>query len=87
MGSVEEERASLLRGQAQVWDMMFAFADSLSLKAAVELRVPDIIHSHGGPITLSQLASSIYKYTLFFSLRRFLYNFIFTKSTQPTYTN
>ncbi|KAK1566869.1 hypothetical protein Q3G72_005163 [Acer saccharum] len=59
MGSIEEVKAGYLEGQAEVWDLMFAFADSMALKAAIELRIPDILHSHGGPITLTQLASKI----------------------------
>ncbi|KAI9178475.1 hypothetical protein LWI28_026960 [Acer negundo] len=35
------------------------FADSMALKAAVELRLADIIHSYAGPLTLSQIASGI----------------------------
>ncbi|XP_048137840.1 xanthohumol 4-O-methyltransferase-like [Rhodamnia argentea] len=47
-----------LSGQAQVWKHMFAVADSMALKCAVELRIPDIIHSQaGGPVTLAQIAS------------------------------
>ncbi|XP_038713007.1 desmethylxanthohumol 6'-O-methyltransferase-like [Tripterygium wilfordii] len=57
MESVEGE--TLLRGQAQVWQLMFGFADSMSLKSAVELRIPDIIHSHAAPISLSKIASGI----------------------------
>ncbi|KAK1568086.1 hypothetical protein Q3G72_020408 [Acer saccharum] len=59
MESVEEvdEEGLLLRGQAQVWQLMFGFADSMALKAAVELRLADIIHSYAGPLTLSQIAS------------------------------
>ncbi|KAK9180052.1 hypothetical protein WN943_029259 [Citrus x changshan-huyou] len=57
MESVEGEAS--LRGQAEIWKHMFAFIDSLALKCAIELRIPDIIHSHGGPITSSQIASSI----------------------------
>ncbi|KDP24163.1 hypothetical protein JCGZ_25820 [Jatropha curcas] len=53
------EAQALLKGQAQLWQHMFAFADSMALKSAVELRIADIIHSHGGPVTLSQLSSSI----------------------------
>lgn len=48
----------LLRGQAEVWQFMFAFTYSMALKSAVELRLADIMHLHGCPITLSQLASS-----------------------------
>lgn len=52
-------REDVLRGQAQVWQLMLAFADSMALKSAVELRLADIMHCHGSPITLPQLASSI----------------------------
>ena len=58
MGSMEVHE-ELLRGQAEAWQLMFAFADSMALKSAVELRLADIMHSHGSPITLPQLASSI----------------------------
>ncbi|XP_038705025.1 desmethylxanthohumol 6'-O-methyltransferase-like [Tripterygium wilfordii] len=58
MGSIEEETL-LLRGQQQVWQLMFGFADSMALKCAIQLRIPDIIYSHGAPISLSQIASGI----------------------------
>ena len=48
-----------LQGQAEIWKFMFGFADSMALKSVVELRIADIIHSHGGPMSLSQIASSI----------------------------
>lgn len=48
-----------LRGQDQIWKYLFSFGDSMAVKCAIELRIPDIIHSHKGPITLSQIASSI----------------------------
>lgn len=38
---------------------MFSFVDSMALKSAVELRIPDIIHRHGGPITLFQIIASL----------------------------
>nr|XP_048328355.1 desmethylxanthohumol 6'-O-methyltransferase-like [Ziziphus jujuba var. spinosa] len=56
---LEGEAEALLKGQAEIWKLMFGFADSLVLKCAVELRIADIIHSYGGPITLSQIASGI----------------------------
>ncbi|XP_028807902.1 (R,S)-reticuline 7-O-methyltransferase-like [Neltuma alba] len=52
-----EAEALLLQGQADIWKYMFSFADSMALKSAVELRIPDIIHRHGGPITLSQITA------------------------------
>ena len=48
-----------LKSQEVIWDTLYGFVDSMALKCAVELRIADIIHSHGGPITLSQMASSL----------------------------
>ncbi|XP_028807903.1 (R,S)-reticuline 7-O-methyltransferase-like [Neltuma alba] len=53
------EEALALQGQALVWSCMFSFVDSMALKCAVELRIPDIIHRHGGPISLSQITASL----------------------------
>ncbi|KAF7805913.1 (R,S)-reticuline 7-O-methyltransferase-like [Senna tora] len=55
----EEEEALILQGQADMWKYMLSFADSMALKSTVELGIPDIIHRHGGPITLSQLAAAL----------------------------
>nr|AKO60154.1 S-adenosyl-L-methionine:O-methyltransferase [Papaver somniferum] len=52
----EEER---LRGQAEIWDVMLAFVDSMALKCAVELGIPDIINSHGRAITLLEITNAI----------------------------
>ncbi|XVF66862.1 hypothetical protein PTKIN_Ptkin10aG0072700 [Pterospermum kingtungense] len=67
MNSLEKEEEiekgesveATLQGQAEIWQYMFGFADSMALKSAVELKIADIIRSHGGAITLSQIASSI----------------------------
>lgn len=59
MEAVTELEEATLRGQADVWKYMLGFADSMALKSAVELRIPDIIHSHGHALTLSQIVSSI----------------------------
>ncbi|KAK8529614.1 hypothetical protein V6N13_102518 [Hibiscus sabdariffa] len=58
MATIELDEATL-QDQAEIWRFMFSFADSMALKSAVELRIADIIHSHGRAITLSQIASSI----------------------------
>jgi hypothetical protein len=50
---------AMVKGQAEIWQQMFAFVDSMALKCAVELRIADIIHSYGGPITLRQIADGI----------------------------
>ncbi|XP_002277602.1 desmethylxanthohumol 6'-O-methyltransferase [Vitis vinifera] len=54
-----DEAELMLQGQANIWRHMFAFADSMVLKCALELRIADIIHSHARPITLSQIATCI----------------------------
>ncbi|XP_039054630.1 xanthohumol 4-O-methyltransferase-like [Hibiscus syriacus] len=58
MASIELDEATL-QGQVEIWRSLLIFADSMALKSAVELRIADIIHSHGGAITLSQIASCI----------------------------
>ncbi|XP_052206300.1 (R,S)-reticuline 7-O-methyltransferase-like [Diospyros lotus] len=57
--AIDAEAIQLLQGQAEIWQQMLSFADSMALKSAVELRVADIIHSHGCPISLSQIAAAI----------------------------
>ncbi|XVF60491.1 hypothetical protein PTKIN_Ptkin08bG0051500 [Pterospermum kingtungense] len=53
------EADAVLQGLAEIWQYTFGFVDSMALSCAVELRIADIIHSHHGPVTLSQIASSI----------------------------
>ncbi|XP_057954713.1 desmethylxanthohumol 6'-O-methyltransferase-like [Malania oleifera] len=59
MSTVHEEVNAKLKGEAHIWEVMLAFVGSMALKSAVELRIADIIHSHGRPITLRQIASAI----------------------------
>ncbi|KAI9086619.1 hypothetical protein K1719_031213 [Acacia pycnantha] len=59
MGHTQTPSEASLKSQAIIWDGLFGFVDSMALKSAVELRIADIIHSHGQPITLSQLTSSL----------------------------
>ena len=51
-----KEKPTMVQG-AKIWQQMFGFVDSMALKCAVELRIADIIHSHGGSIILHQIAS------------------------------
>nr|DAD25749.1 TPA_asm: hypothetical protein HUJ06_027217 [Nelumbo nucifera] len=44
--------------QALIWDYINSYFDSFALRSAVELGISDIIHSHGHPITLSQLSAA-----------------------------
>ena len=53
----EEIAKELLGAQAHIWNHIFHFINSMSLKCAIQLGIPDAIHSHGKPITLSQLTA------------------------------
>ncbi|XP_048492838.1 (R,S)-reticuline 7-O-methyltransferase [Beta vulgaris subsp. vulgaris] len=53
------EDAEILQGQAEVHKTIFAYIDSLVLRSAVELRIADIIYSHGQAMSLSQIALKI----------------------------
>ncbi|XP_026445384.1 (R,S)-reticuline 7-O-methyltransferase-like isoform X2 [Papaver somniferum] len=54
-----EEEKQRLKGQVEIWEHMFAFVDSMALKCAVELGIPDIINSHGHPITISEIINNL----------------------------
>lgn len=50
----------LLEAQSHVWNHIFNFINSMSLKCAIQLGIPDAIHSHGpSPLPLSRLVSSL----------------------------
>ncbi|KAI3930132.1 hypothetical protein MKX01_036653 [Papaver californicum] len=53
---IGEER---LKGQAEIWQHMFAFVDSMALNCAIELGIPDIINSHGRPVTMPEIIGSL----------------------------
>jgi len=55
----EEHASQLLRAQTHIWNHIFKFINSLSLKWAVELSIADIIHNYGQPMPLSQLIASL----------------------------
>lgn len=57
MGS---EKSELLEAQAHIWNHTFKYINSMSLKCAVELGIPDIIHSHGQPMRLSNLLAALH---------------------------
>ncbi|KAI9086786.1 hypothetical protein K1719_031380 [Acacia pycnantha] len=61
MGSQNKElgAARLLNAQTHIWNHTFSFINSMSLKSAVDLNIPDIIHRHGKPMPLSLLVSSL----------------------------
>lgn len=43
------------QAQAQVWSYTYNYMKSLSLKRAIQLRIPDIINNSGQPMTLTQI--------------------------------
>ena len=57
--AVGETTNEILHAHAHVWNHIFNFINSMSLKSAVELGIPDIIHNHGKPMTLSELVAGL----------------------------
>ncbi|KAL2520509.1 O-methyltransferase family protein [Forsythia ovata] len=53
-----EKSTELLNAQAHVWNHIFNFINSMSLKCAVQLGILDIIHKHGKPMTLTELVKT-----------------------------
>ncbi|XP_037416715.1 trans-resveratrol di-O-methyltransferase-like [Triticum dicoccoides] len=49
----------LLQAQAELWDHVFAYTKSMSLRCAVELGIPDAIHRRGGSITVPDLVAEL----------------------------
>ncbi|KAK8987013.1 hypothetical protein V6N11_055330 [Hibiscus sabdariffa] len=51
----EEHVHELLEAHAHVWNHMFSFIRSMSLKCAIDLGIPEIIQNHGNPMTITEL--------------------------------
>ncbi|RXI08829.1 hypothetical protein DVH24_022973 [Malus domestica] len=58
-GEVGSTSHELLEAQAQIWNHMFQFINSMALKCAAQLGIPDVIHNHGQPISLSELIAAL----------------------------
>ena len=52
--------SELFQGQCHLFKHIFSYIDSMSLKCTIQLGIPDIIHSHGQPITLPELVSKLH---------------------------
>lgn len=64
----EEEHA-----RVQIWKYIFGFVEMAIIKCAVELKIADTIESHGSPMTLSQLSSTLNSSpSLLYRILRFL---------------
>ncbi|KAK7252113.1 hypothetical protein RIF29_35846 [Crotalaria pallida] len=50
----------LFQAQAHLYQLMYSFLNPLSIKWALDLNIPDIIHNHAQPITLLELVSALH---------------------------
>ncbi|CAN6332407.1 unnamed protein product [Urochloa humidicola] len=57
-GSSADQQA-VLDAQVQLWYHTFGYVKSMALKAALDLRIPDAIHQHGGSATLPQIVTKV----------------------------
>ncbi|KAI3930364.1 hypothetical protein MKW92_001096 [Papaver armeniacum] len=58
--SQNEKNNELMLAQAHVYNHVYSYVSCMSLKCAVQLGIPDIIHNHGQvPITLSSLVDNL----------------------------
>lgn len=55
-----EGGSELFQAQSHMYKHIFNFINSMALKCAVELGIPDIIHTHNHPISLPQLVSALH---------------------------
>ncbi|KAI3470295.1 hypothetical protein Pfo_026958 [Paulownia fortunei] len=59
MVNQEHQSLELFEAQAHIWNQLFNFINSMSLKCATELGIPEIIHKLGRPITLLELVDAL----------------------------
>ncbi|XP_039837545.1 O-methyltransferase ZRP4-like [Panicum virgatum] len=50
---------ALLDAQLELWHNTFGYIKSMALKSALDLRIADAIHSHGGGATLPQVVAAV----------------------------
>ncbi|CAN6350469.1 unnamed protein product [Urochloa humidicola] len=50
---------ALLDAQLELWNNTFGYIKSMALKSALDLRISDAIHSHGGRATLPQIVAAV----------------------------
>ncbi|OIW22015.1 hypothetical protein TanjilG_29204 [Lupinus angustifolius] len=56
---MEDDASKLLQSQTHILHYTFSFINSMSLKCAIDLCIPDVIHNYGQPMPLSILISSL----------------------------
>ncbi|PIA30699.1 hypothetical protein AQUCO_05400063v1 [Aquilegia coerulea] len=52
------EENVVVQSQADMWELIFAFGDSMVLKCAMKLGIADIINKHGSPQIAEEISSS-----------------------------
>ncbi|PHT53535.1 8-hydroxyquercetin 8-O-methyltransferase [Capsicum baccatum] len=57
--NIEDKTREVMAAQAHIWNHTFNFINSMSLKCAIQLGIPDIIHSHGRPMSLSDIVDAL----------------------------
>ncbi|XP_059306782.1 trans-resveratrol di-O-methyltransferase-like [Lycium ferocissimum] len=57
--NIGDETSEVLAAQAHIANHVFNYINSMSLKCAIQLGIPDIIHSHGRAMTLSDLVNAL----------------------------
>lgn len=60
MDLISEEARELYKAQTHIWNHMLSFINSMSLYCAIQLDIPDVIHKHGKPMTLSELVHALH---------------------------
>ncbi|WCJ30889.1 O-methyltransferase family protein [Euphorbia peplus] len=58
-GKNNSSSSELFKAQAHIWNHVLNFVNSMCLKCAVDLGIADVIHSHGKPITITELTSAL----------------------------
>ncbi|KAL0456496.1 UNVERIFIED_CONTAM: putative O-methyltransferase 3 [Sesamum latifolium] len=55
----QEPSSELLEAEAHIWNQVFSYINSMSLKCVTELGIPEIIGKHGRPMTLTELVDAL----------------------------
>ncbi|XP_074568743.1 trans-resveratrol di-O-methyltransferase-like [Curcuma longa] len=58
-GDHQVAKAELMRGHDHLWNIIFSYVNSMSLKCAAELGIADEIYRHGQPLPLSVLLTKL----------------------------